>query len=63
MDMIQLNMRETAPGFTLRSQLYAMEFHVEAVAGPLFTDLPLVRNLLGQQGFRKKEEYYFSASY
>ena len=63
MDMIQLNMRETAPGFTLRSQLYAMEFHVEAAAGPLFTDLPLVRNLLGQQGFRKKEEYYFSASY
>lgn len=63
MDMIQMNLRKTVPGFTMQTQLYAMEFTLEAENSALFTAVPLFRNLTGGGAFTKKREYHFSAAY
>ena len=63
MDMIQLDRRKTEPGFTMRSELYAMEFTLDAAAGPLFTELPLFGHMLGKGGYAGKNEYSFTVSY
>ena len=63
MDLIQTGKRETDPGFTMSSQIYAMEIRTTVSAEELFSSVPLVSRMLGYGNTAYEWEEYYSGSY
>ncbi len=63
MDLIQTGKRETDPGFTMSSQIYAMEIRTTVSAEELFSSVPLVSGMLGYGNTAYEWEEYYSGSY
>ena len=63
MDLIQTSQRETNPGFTMSSQIYAMEILTTASATELFSALPVSGKMIGYGNTAYEWEEYYSGSY
>ena len=63
MDMIQASQRAANPGFTMSSQIYAMEIRTTASATELFSAQPVVSSMIGYGNAAYEWEEYYSGSY
>ncbi len=63
MDLIQTSQREINPGFTMSSQIYAMEIRTTASATELFSALPVSAGMIGFGNTDYEWEEYYSGAY